>query len=141
MIYFYDLPLTSSPAAFQTIKTHLQDTQTTPKDYDLIVTGDLGTIGVEALIQLCRGEGISIGGKLTDCGNLIFDPVKQDVHAGGSGCGCSAVVLCSELLNRLKAGKLNRILFCGTGALLSPTSTQQSLPIPGICHAVCITRR
>ena len=130
-----------APAAFQTIKTHLQDTQTTPKDYDLIVTGDLGTIGVEALIQLCRGEGISIGGKLTDCGNLIFDPVKQDVHAGGSGCGCSAVVLCSELLNRLKAGKLNRILFCGTGALLSPTSTQQSLPIPGICHAVCITRR
>ena len=130
-----------APAAFQTIKTHLQDTQTTPKDYDLIITGDLGTIGVEALIQLCRGEGISIGGKLTDCGNLIFDPVKQDVHAGGSGCGCSAVVLCSELLNRLKAGKLNRILFCGTGALLSPTSTQQSLPIPGICHAVCITRR
>ena len=130
-----------APAAFQTIKTHLQDTQTTPKDYDLIVTGDLGTIGVEALIQLCRGEGISIGGKLTDCGNLIFDPIKQDVHAGGSGCGCSAVVLCSELLNRLKAGKLNRILFCGTGALLSPTSTQQSLPIPGICHAVCITRR
>ena len=133
--------MTSSPAAFQTIKTHLQDTKATPNDYDLIITGDLGTIGVEALIQLCRGEGISIGGKLTDCGNLIFDPIKQDVHAGGSGCGCSAVVLCSELLNRLEAGKLNKILFCGTGALLSPTSTQQNLPIPGICHAVCISRR
>ena len=131
--------MTSSPAAFHTIRTHLADTGTTPNDYDLIVTGDLGIIGVEALMQLCREEGLSIGGKLTDCGNLIFDPIKQDVHAGGSGCGCSAVVLCSELLNKLQSGKLKKILFCGTGALLSPTSTQQSLPIPGICHAVCIT--
>ena len=127
-----------APAAFCTIRTHLEDTGTTPKDYDLIVTGDLGTIGVEALMQLCREDGLAIGGKLTDCGNLIFDPVKQDVHAGGSGCGCSAIVLCSELLGKLQAGKLKKILFCGTGALLSPTSTQQSLPIPGVCHAVCI---
>ena len=130
-----------APAAFQTIRTHLEDTHTTPNDYDLIVTGDLGTIGVEALMQLCREDGLSIGGKLTDCGNLIFDPIKQDVHAGGSGCGCSAIVLCSELLGKLAAGKLKKLLFCGTGALLSPTSTQQSLPIPGICHAVCITGR
>ena len=114
------------------------DTGTGPNDYDLIVTGDLGAIGVEALMALCREDGLSIGGKLTDCGNLIFDPVKQDVHAGGSGCGCSAVVLCSELLGKLEQGKLKRILFCGTGALLSPTSTQQSLPIPGVCHAVCL---
>ena len=128
-----------APAAFHTIRTHLADTGTTPKDYDLIVTGDLGTVGVEALMQLCREDGLAIGGKLTDCGNLIFDPVKQDVHAGGSGCGCSAIVLCSELLGKLQAGKLKKILFCGTGALLSPTSTQQSLPIPGVCHAVCIT--
>ena len=130
-----------APAAFDTIRAHLDDTKTTPNDYDLIVTGDLGTIGVEALMQLCREAGISIGGKLTDCGNLIFDPIRQDVHAGGSGCGCSAVVLCSELLNKLQSGKLKKILFCGTGALLSPTSTQQNLPIPGICHAVCITGR
>ena len=128
-----------APAAFDTIRTHLRDTGTTPNDYDLIVTGDLGTIGVEALLALCREDGLSIGGKLTDCGNLIFDPTRQDVHAGGSGCGCSAVVLCSELLNKLQSGKLKKLLFCGTGALLSPTSTQQSLPIPGICHAVCIT--
>ena len=127
-----------APAAFETIRTHLEDTGTSPKDYDLIVTGDLGTIGVEALMQLCREAGLCIGGKLTDCGNLIFDPIKQDVHAGGSGCGCSAIVLCSELLGKLQSGKL-KILFCGTGALLSPTSTQQSLPIPGVCHAVCIT--
>ena len=133
--------MTFSPAAFATIKAHLADTGSVPEDYDLIVTGDLGTIGVEALIQLCRADGLSIGGKLTDCGNLIFDPIKQDVHAGGSGCGCSAVVLCSELLNKLQSGKLKKILFCGTGALLSPTSTQQNLPIPGICHAICIARR
>ena len=133
------LSLTLSPAAFDTIRTHFLDTGTDPKDYDLIVTGDLGAMGTEALMVLFREEGISIGGKLTDCGNLIFDPVRQDVHAGGSGCGCSAVVLCSELLGKLQTGKLKKILFCGTGALLSPTSTQQNLPIPGICHAVCIT--
>lgn len=130
-----------APAAFDTIRTHLEDTKTTPKDYDLIVTGDLGTVGLEALVQLFREAGIQAGGKLTDCGNLIFDPETQDVHAGGSGCGCSAIVLCSELLNKLQSGKLKKILFCGTGALLSPTSTQQKLPIPGVCHAVCIESR
>ena len=128
-----------APAAFETIRAHLEDTQTTAADYDLIVTGDLGTQGTEALLHLCREGGLQIGGKLTDCGKLIFDPIKQDVHSGGSGCGCSAVVLCSELLGKLRAGKLKKLLFCGTGALLSPTSTQQSLPIPGVCHAVCIT--
>ena len=130
-----------APAAFDTIRTHLDDTKTTPKDYDLIVTGDLGTVGLEALVQLFREAGIQAGGKLTDCGNLIFDPETQDVHSGGSGCGCSAIVLCSELLNKLQSGKLKKILFCGTGALLSPTSTQQKLPIPGVCHAVCIESR
>lgn len=133
--------MTSSPAAFDTISTHFRDTGTGPNDFDLIVTGDLGAMGTEALIQLFREKKISVGGRLTDCGNLIFDPTVQDVHAGGSGCGCSAVVLCSELLGKLQTGKLKKILFCGTGALLSPTSTQQSLPIPGICHAVCIERQ
>lgn len=128
-----------APAAFETIRTHFSDTGTGPNDYDLVVTGDLGSLGTEVLMHLFRKDGVSIGGKLTDCGNLIFDPIKQDVHAGGSGCGCSAVTLCSYLLDRLQSGKLKKILFCGTGALLSPTSTQQSLPIPGICHAVCIT--
>ncbi len=130
-----------APAAFETIRTHLQDTGTTPADYDLIVTGDLGSLGMNLLMHLCREGGIRIGGKLADCGKLIFDPVEQDVHSGGSGCGCSAVVLCSELLGKMQAGKLRRLLFCGTGALLSPTSTQQKLPIPGICHAVCIERK
>jgi stage V sporulation protein AD len=91
------------------------------------------------LLALARKEGLSLGGKLVDCGCLVFDLQKQDVHAGGSGCGCSAVTLCSDLLNQLNTGKLSRILFCGTGALLSPTSTQQGLAIPGVCHAVSIT--
>ena len=130
-----------APAAFATIKTHFEELGTTPDDYDLIVTGDLGQLGKDILLTMAQKEKLPIGGKLTDCGNLIFDPVKQDVHAGGSGCGCSAIVLCSELLGKLAAGKLKKLLFCGTGALLSPTSTQQSLPIPGICHAVCLESR
>ena len=130
-----------APAAFDTIRTHFDDTHTGPEDFDLIVTGDLGSLGKEALMYLFRKEGISIGGKLTDCGTMVFDAQKQDVHCGGSGCGCSAIVLCSELLSKLQAGKLKKILFCGTGALLSPTSTQQNLPIPGVCHGVCIQSR
>ena len=127
-----------APAAFDTIRAHLEDFHTAPEDFDLIVTGDLGTLGKDVLLHLFRREGISIGGKLADCGNLVFDSIAQDVHCGGSGCGCSGIVLCSELLGKLHRGKLKKILFCGTGALLSPTSTQQSLPIPGVCHAVCI---
>lgn len=127
-----------APAAYATIRAHFSDLNTGPENFDLIVTGDLGQIGKEVLMELARKDGISLGGKLTDCGTLIFDNTKQDVHSGGSGCGCSAVVLCGELLNKLKTGKLKKILFCGTGALLSPTSTQQGLSIPGVCHAICI---
>lgn len=128
-----------APAAFQTICAHFADLKTGPEDYDLIVTGDLGQLGKELLLELARQDGISLGGKLADCGTLVFDNTVQDVHAGGSGCGCSAITLCGELLDKLKNRKLKKILFCGTGALLSPTSTQQGLPIPGVCHAVCIT--
>lgn len=127
-----------APAALSTIRAHFQDLNTGADDYDLIVTGDLGSLGKELLLTMSQREGLDIGGKLADCGCLIYDPLKQDVHAGGSGCGCSAVTLCGYLLNQIQAGKLNKILFCGTGALLSPTSTQQGLPIPGICHAVTI---
>lgn len=127
-----------APAAFDTIKAHFTDCGRSEADFDLIVTGDLGQLGKEMLLTLARREGIPLGGKLTDCGTLVFDMNKQDVHSGGSGCGCSAITLCGHLLNQLNEGKLKRILFCGTGALLSPTSTQQGLPIPGICHAVSI---
>lgn len=129
-----------APAALSTIRAHFSDLGTSPDRYDLVVTGDLGQLGKEILLSLALKEGISLGGKLTDCGTLIFDVLKQDVHAGGSGCGCSAVTLCGYLLNQMNEGKLKKILFCGTGALLSPTSTQQGLPIPGVCHAVCIEK-
>lgn len=127
-----------APAALATIKAHFEDLQTGPDDFDLIVTGDLGQLGKEVLLTMAQREGLNLGGKLTDCGCLIFDAAKQDVHAGGSGCGCSAITLCGFLLERLRTGKYKHILFCGTGALLSPTSTQQGLPIPGVCHAVSI---
>ena len=130
-----------APAAFDTIRAHFDDFHCGPEDFDLIVTGDLGSLGKEVLLQLFRREGISIGGKLTACGELVFAAEKQDVHCGGSGCGCSGITLCSDLLGKLHSGKLKKILFCGTGALLSPTSTQQSLPIPGVCHGVCIQSR
>lgn len=127
-----------APAAYNTIRMHFEDLKTGPEEFDLIYTGDLGQHGKELLLELARRDGISLGGKIEDCGTLIFDNQIQDVHSGGSGCGCSAVTLCSYILDRLRNGKLKRILFCGTGALLSPTSVQQGLPIPGICHAVSI---
>ena len=127
-----------APAAFQTIQAHMSDLGRTPDDFDLIVTGDLGQLGKDVLLELGKREGLLLGGKLTDCGTLVFDATVQDVHSGGSGCGCSAITLCGYLLDQLSSGKLHRILFCGTGALLSPTSTQQGLPIPGVCHAVSI---
>lgn len=128
-----------APAACDTICAHFDDLGTAPEDYDLIVTGDLGGVGSALLTELLLDRGITPGSRLTDCGMLIFDSKSQDVHAGGSGCGCSAVTLCGYLLNALACGKYKRILFCGTGALLSPTSTQQGLAIPGTCHAVAIT--
>lgn len=127
-----------APAAYATIRSHFEDLNTGPEAFDLIVTGDLGQVGKEMLLELARMDGVSLGGKLADCGTLVFDNTTQDVHAGGSGCGCSAITLCGSLLGQLDSGKLKKILFCGTGALLSPTSTQQGLPIPGVCHAVCI---
>ena len=127
-----------APAAYATIRANLTDFGKNPEDYDLIVTGDLGYMGKEMLLELAQRDGMTLEHRLEDCGTLIFDRESQDVHAGGSGCGCSAVTLCGHYLNQLKEGKLKSILFCGTGALLSPTSTQQGLPIPGVCHGVMI---
>ena len=127
-----------APAAYQTIRAHFDDFGRSPDDFDLIVTGDLGQLGKDILLELAKHDGVYLGGKLTDCGTLVFDNTTQDVHSGGSGCGCSAITLCGYLLDQLSIGKLKKILFCGTGALLSPTSTQQGLPIPGVCHAVSI---
>ena len=99
-----------APAAYATIKAHFDDMKTAPEDFDLIVTGDLGQLGKEMLLELARRDGVSLGGKLTDCGTMVFDNDKQDVHAGGSGCGCSAITLCGYLLGQLNGGKLKKIL-------------------------------
>ena len=125
-----------APGAFETIRAHLKDLGRKPSDYDLIVTGDLGALGLEALRALLKQEGLDPGESLQDCGVMIFHREKQDVHCGGSGCGCSAVVLCGTLLGQLRRRKRNRILFCGTGALLSTVSVQQGESIPAVCHAV-----
>lgn len=128
-----------APAAWETIRTHLEDFGRKPTDYDRIFTGDLGQFGRQMLLALAQKDGVQLEPVLEDCGCMVFDNTVQDVHSGGSGCGCSAIALCSVILDRVNRGVWKRVLFCGTGALLSPTSTQQGLPIPGICHAVCIT--
>lgn len=127
-----------APAAYATIQAHFSDFQASIDDLDYIVTGDLGQFGRQMLLELADKDGLRLESKLIDCGMLVFDNTLQDVHSGGSGCGCSAITLCGHLLNQLNTGSLRRILFCGTGALLSPTSTQQGLPIPGVCHGVVI---
>lgn len=128
-----------APAAAATILGFLSDTGTTPEDYDLILTGDLGQVGSDLLYELAIREGVDLRSRHTDCGLLIYDRDRQDVHAGGSGCGCCASVLCSYILPSLREGRVNRVLFAATGALLSPTSTQQGESIPSIAHAVCLT--
>ena len=126
-----------APAAADTILAHFRDTGRKPSDYDLVITGDLGQLGHELLAELLQMEGLQLP-RLADCGTLIYDLEGQDVHCGGSGCGCSGAVLCGLLLNGMMEGRWKRILFCGTGALLSPTSTQQGESIPSVCHAVAI---
>ena len=128
-----------APAAWDTIRTHLNDTGRAPGFYDLIVTGDLGRLGSELLKELARRDGVTLD-RHADCGLLIFEPNSQDVHCGGSGCGCCASVLASFLLPGLREGKWKNILFCPTGALHSPTTAFQGESIPGISHAVAISR-
>ena len=126
-----------APAAYDTLKTHFEDTGRSPDYYDLIVTGDLGRLGREIVCDFFARDGAPLS-NYNDCGLLLFDGEDQDVHCGGSGCGCSAAVLNGYLIPGLLSGRWRRILFCPTGALLSPTSTQQGESIPGVCHAVAI---
>ncbi|MDF9408984.1 stage V sporulation protein AD [Pelotomaculum isophthalicicum JI] len=129
-----------APAAADTITCHLQDTSRQPDYYDLIITGDLGAYGKKLTGQLVTQYGYDISDRYTDCGILIYS-ASQDVHAGGSGCGCSAVVTCGYLMESLRSGKYKRLLGIGTGALLSPCSVQQGETVPGIGHAVVIEMR
>ncbi|KAB2951723.1 stage V sporulation protein AD [Heliorestis acidaminivorans] len=133
-----DMGSAMAPAVTHTILRHLQDLNRRAEDYDLIVSGDLGLVGHKMSQQLLREEGVDLGPKYSDCGIMIFDPKKQDTHAGGSGCGCSATVVLGPLLKMMKEGLYDRILFVGSGALFSPTSFQQGESIPGIGHAVVL---
>jgi stage V sporulation protein AD len=128
-----------APAAAHTLMRFFAETGATPDDFDLIATGDLGYEGGDILCELMALQGVDIRPVYQDCGMMIYDKEKQDTHAGGSGCGCSAAVLACHLLPRIKAGELDRILLLGTGAMMSPQSIQQGQSIPAVAHLVCIT--
>lgn len=128
-----------APAAMSTLISHFKDTKTTPDDYDLIITGDLGKLGSEILMDLMEHNGWKLGKNYNDCGQMIFSD-EQKTYQGGSGCGCSATVLNSFILKKMNEGVFNNVLFAATGALLSTLSSQQGDSVPGICHAVVIER-
>ena len=127
-----------APAAMDTLIHHFNDTGLSPKDYDLIITGDLGNIGKEIVLDMMKREGFDLNNLYTDCGAEIFDNQKQDTHAGGSGCACSAVVFNGYVLKEMARGTFKRVLLAATGALHSTTITQQGESIPSISHAVTI---
>ena len=127
-----------APAALDTLITHFQDTGRKPSDYDAILTGDLGHIGKEILIELAEGKGYNIKNNYEDCGVLIFDKETQDNHSGGSGCACIGTTFSGYFYKRLKDKKINKILLIATGALTNATSSQQGESIPGIAHAVAV---
>ena len=127
-----------APSVYSTISNHLTDTGRTIDYYDYIFTGDLGIHGSDMLHELFKREGIDISLKHKDCGVLIYDEQNQDVNSGGSGCGCIASVFSSYIFNELKAKNLKKILLIATGALMSPTSSNQGESIPGIAHAIAI---
>lgn len=129
-----------APAAAHTIMNHFKDTGRAPEYYDLIITGDLGAVGRELAIRLLKEENYDIDEIFTDCGIEIFDAIKQDTHAGGSGCGCSAATFAGYLYKEIEKGTYSKILFIPTGALLSSLTSQQGESIPGIAHAVAIEK-
>jgi stage V sporulation protein AD len=129
-----------APAACETIASFLEDTNSLPEDYDMILTGDLGKVGTTLLIELLNKEkGIDISNVHADCGTMIFDCDKQKVNSGGSGCGCSGAVVSTYIIRRLGEKSLDRVLFVGTGALMSALSALQGSSIPAIAHAVLLT--
>jgi len=127
-----------APAAVDTIVNHFKDTGRKPSDYDVIATGDLGVIGRELADKLIKEFGYDIRKQHIDCGEIIFDNEKQKTEAGGSGCGCSAVVFTGYLYKKLMKKEIKKLLLVSTGALMSTTSSLQGETIPGIAHAVAI---
>ena len=132
-----DMGAAMAPSAMDTMLAHFRDTGTVPDDYDLIVTGDLGKLGSEILIDLMEHNGIKLGLNYNDCGQMYFTR-NQNTLSGGSGCGCSATVLNSFIIEKLRRGELKKVLFMPTGALMSTTAAQQGETIPGVCHAIVI---
>ena len=133
--------MTSTPAACRTISDFLTDSNTSPEDYDMILTGDLGAVGSELLCELMvKQENTDISAVHNDCGLMLYDIQKQkEVGAGGSGCGCSGAVLCSDILSRIENGELKKVFFVGTGALMSSVSSMQNESIPSIAHGVLLS--
>ena len=127
-----------APAAMDTIVQNFQDMERKEKDYDRIITGDLGSIGRTILFDLIREKGYDICEKHMDCGMTIFDKERQDTHAGGSGCGCAAVTLASYVLPKLEKGEWKRVLFVPTGALMSTVSFNEGASVPGIAHGIVL---
>lgn len=128
-----------APAAYSTIREFFKDTDMSLASFDRIVTGDLGKVGSRLLCEMADEDGIDIRSRHLDCGLMIYDSEKQDVHAGGSGCGCAASMLCGYFIPELKSGRLKNILFAATGALLSPTVSQQGESIPSVSHLVWLS--
>lgn len=133
-----DMGSAMAPAAVDTLKQHFQDTGRRPEDYDLIATGDLGKVGKKITKELIKEYGYDVSNNYIDCGDEIFDKERQKVQAGGSGCGCSAVVSCGYIYKNMLKGNFKRVLIVSTGALMSPTTSLQGESIPGIAHAVSI---
>lgn len=127
-----------APAFVSTLCAHFKDTGRTPSYYDMILSGDLGLVGKDIANELMKKEGYDISENYNDCGAMIFDPESQDTHSGGSGCGCSASVLCGYILPRMEIGEFKNVLFIATGALMSPTSSQQGNSIPSVAHAIAL---
>lgn len=125
-----------APAAIDTLTTYFTETGKSPCDFDLILTGDLGLEGHSIALSLMKESGVDMTGVYNDCGLLLYGGHSQDVHCGGSGCGCSASVICGHILKRFARGELREVLYLATGALMSPGSLKQGASIPGIAHLV-----
>ena len=123
-----------APAAAHTLIRYFGCVELSPEDIDLIVTGDLGFEGGSIMCELVAAEGYDIKDKYNDCGMMIYSREEQDMHSGGSGCGCSAVVMASYIIPKIATGELSNVLFIGTGAMMSPSSIQQGLSIPSVGH-------
>ncbi|CDC96446.1 stage V sporulation protein AD [Roseburia sp. CAG:380] len=126
-----------APAAADVIAANLNDFQRKPEDYDQIITGDLGEVGRQILLDILQAKGYDIADRYIDCGIEIYRD-DQNVQSGGSGCGCSAVMLTGYILQKLKNQEWKRVLFVPTGALLSPVSFNEGKSVPGIAHAVIL---